>query len=298
MGKKSNITHQCLKELNKQKKFGESKFEAKQAARKAGENSATVRGIYSTVTFYSYVRVCKQFIAETIASHKEVKTFKDCKKYVPEFLQDKEDKGLSAWTLAQYGSALASAYNCRKNDFGYDYPVRHRADIKRCRGVSSSDYRHPEERWDTAKMVLKATGCRRTEALRLRKEDFREAPDGNLEVFKRGKGGIERWCLVNPKYAEELREYLKTAETYPVSGENRLFLKAQLPSGSIHDMRADYARDLYQYFEDRGDVATGKIYHCKGDMLGRSFDKGILSAVSYNLQHSRDNVVVNHYLWK
>jgi AGCS family alanine or glycine:cation symporter len=26
MGKKSNITHQCLKELNKQKKFGESKF--------------------------------------------------------------------------------------------------------------------------------------------------------------------------------------------------------------------------------------------------------------------------------
>ena len=95
-----------------------------------------------------------------------------------------------------------------------------------------------------------------------------------------------------------LREYLKTAETHPVSGENRLFLKAQLPSGSIHDMRADYARDLYQYFEDRGDVATGKIYHCKGDMLGRSFDKGILSAVSYNLQHSRDNVVVNHYLWK
>lgn len=28
MGKKSNIIHQCLKELNKQKKFGESKFEA------------------------------------------------------------------------------------------------------------------------------------------------------------------------------------------------------------------------------------------------------------------------------
>ena len=60
MGKKSNITHQCLKELNKQKKFGESKFEAKQAAKKSGESAATVRGIYSTNTYNSYVKVCKQ----------------------------------------------------------------------------------------------------------------------------------------------------------------------------------------------------------------------------------------------
>lgn len=298
MGKKSNITHQCLKELNKQKKFGESKFEAKQAAKKSGESAATVRGIYSTNTYNSYVKVCKQFIADTIANHKEVKTFKDCKKYVTEFLQNKEDAGASAWTLAQYGCALASAYNCGKNDFNYDYPVRHRANIKRSRGVNSSDYRYPEERWDKAKLILKATGCRRAEALRLRKEDFREGKDGNLEVFKKGKGGIERWCLVNPKYVEELREFLKNAETYPVNGENRLFLKAQLPQGSIHDMRADYAKDLYQYYEARGDVATGKIYHCKADMIGHSFDKGILAAVSYNLQHFRNSVVVNNYLWK
>lgn len=297
MGKKSNITHQCLKELNKQKKFGESKFNAKQAARQSGEK-VVVRGIYSTATYNSYVKVCKQFITETLANHKEIKNFADCRQYVAEFLQSKEEKGVSAWTLGMYGSALASAYDCGKRDFDYNYPVRSRANIKRCRGVSSSNYRHPEEKWDTAKLILKATGCRRKEALRLRKEDFRETNGGNLEVYKRGKGGIERWCLVNPKYTEQLREYLKTAETHPVSGENRLFLKAQLPQGSIHDMRADYARDLYQYFEDRGDVATGKIYHCRGDMLGRSFDKGILSAVSYNLQHSRDNVVVNHYLWK
>ena len=95
-------------------------------------------------TYNSYVKVCKQFIADTIANHKEVKTFKDCKKYVTEFLQNKEDAGASAWTLAQYGCALASAYNCGKNDFNYDYPVRHRANIKRSRGVNSSDYRYPE----------------------------------------------------------------------------------------------------------------------------------------------------------
>lgn len=298
MGKKSNLIHQAHIQLNKQKKFGESKYKAKKEAKSKGESAKTIRGIYSSTTYNSYMKVCKQFISYIIANHREVKKFADCKKYVPEFLHDKEVKGASAWTLSQYGSALASAYNCRKNDFDFDYPARSRADIKRCRGITSSDYRHPEERWDTAKMILKATGCRRTEALRLRKEDFREAEDGNLEVFKRGKGGIERWCLVNPNYTNEIKEYLKTAETHLVNGEDRLFLKAELPKGSIHDMRADYAKDLYEYFENRGDVATGKIYHCKKDMKGRSFDKGILAAVSYNLQHSRDNVVVSNYLWK
>ena len=103
---------------------------------------------------------------------------------------------------------------------------------------------------------------------------------------------------MNPKYKDDLKEYLKTAETHSINGEDRLFLKAQLSQGSIHDLRADYAKDLYQYFENRGDVATGKIYHCRADMIGHSYDKGILQAVSYNLQHSRNNVVVSNYLWK
>ena len=297
MGKKSNLMHQAIKQLNKQKKFGESKFDAKKAARQSGESTA-VRGIYSTATYNSYVKVCKQFITETLANHREVKNFADCRQYVAEFLQAKEEQGVSAWTLGLYGSALASAYGCGKKDFDYNYPVRSRANIKRCRGISSSDYRHPEEKWDTAKLILKATGCSRMEVLRLRKEDFRETNDGNLEAYKRGKGGIERWCLVNPKYKDDLKEYLKTAETHSINGEDRLFLKAQLPQGSIHDLRADYAKDLYQYFENRGDVATGKIYHCRADMIGHSYDKGILQAVSYNLQHSRNNVVVSNYLWK
>ena len=72
MGKKSNLMHQAIKQLNKQKKFGESKFDAKKAARQSGESTA-VRGIYSSATYNSYVKVCKQFITETLANHREVK---------------------------------------------------------------------------------------------------------------------------------------------------------------------------------------------------------------------------------
>lgn len=147
-----------------------------------------------------------------------------------------------------------------KNDFGVQLPTRSRANVIRCRGINSSDYRYPEERWDTIKMVLKATGCRRMEVLRLRREDFRTNKDGNLEVYKRGKGGIERWCLVNPKYTDQIKEWYRTTPSYKIDGEDRLVLKSELPRGAIHDLRADYARDLYEYFEARGDVETGEIY--------------------------------------
>ena len=134
--------------------------------------------------------------------------------------------------------------------------------------------------------------------MRLRKEDFRERSDGNLEVYKRGKGGIERWCLVNPQYSDQVREIVRSAETHNFNGEDRILLKSDLPKSSIHDLRADYARDLYDFFESRGDVATGKIYYCKKEHVGYSYDKGILKEVSENLQHSRPSVVASNYLWK
>lgn len=301
MGKKSKITHQALNNLQKQTRYGQSKHlakeQAKEEAKKAGEKVRAIKGIYSTRTYNSYAKVCRQFIQETLKTHPEVKTFDDCRPYVEEFLESKKDNDASAWTLHQYGSALASAYDCSKKDFNFEYPERSRASIKRCRNEHSSDYRYPEERWDKAKILLKATGCRRMEALRLRKEDFRERNDGNLEVFKRGKNNIERWCLVNPKYTDEIKDFLREAPTHRIDNEDRLLLKAEIPRGSIHDLRADYAKDLYQYYENRGDVATGEKYYCRKELVGKEYDKGILQEVSYNLQHSRNNVVIS-YLWK
>ena len=112
MGKKSNITHQMIKELNKECKFGQSKHQAKEEAKARGENPALVSGIYSQSTYNSYLKVNKQFISDTIRSHREVKSILGCKKYVREFLEKKEEAGVSAWTLNQYGSALAKTFHC------------------------------------------------------------------------------------------------------------------------------------------------------------------------------------------
>lgn len=87
MGKKSNLTHQAIRELNKECHFGQSKYEAKQQAKANGKNPALVSGIYSQATYNSYLKVGRQFIADTIRNHSEVKSLQGCRKYVKEFLE-------------------------------------------------------------------------------------------------------------------------------------------------------------------------------------------------------------------
>lgn len=65
----------------------------------------------------------------------------------------------------------------------------------------------------------------------------------------------------------------------------------------LHYLRAQYAQDLYRYFEGQG-AATGQLYHCRKDRAGDVYDKGILMAVSQNLGHSRCDVVVSHYMYE
>lgn len=81
-------------------------------------------------------------------------------------------------------------------------------------------------------------------------------------------------------------------------GKRRLLPLQALPKDmSLHYLRAQYAQDLYHYFEGQ-DAASGKLYHCRKDRVGDVYDKGILMAVSQNLGHSRCDVVVSHYLYE
>ena len=224
------------------------------------------------------------------------------KKYVPEYMENLKTRGLSAWTQHMYLYAIRSCYHCDVKEFDVTLPERKRADVIRCRDAESNILRNDERYQDIIKMGI-ATGARRNELLRLRKEDFREQVNeagektGLMEVYKRGKNGYEKWCLVNPKYTGWVKVYLTFKEETETGGEKRLFEKREIPQGlPIHDLRADYAKDLYEYYERNG-YADGRIYRCRAELNGIAYDKGILEAVSENLQHHRNNVVVS-YLFK
>ena len=153
------------------------------------------------------------------------------RRYIPEYIDELREKGLSEWTVHSYAYALRSAFHCEIGDLGIELKTRSRADVVRNRDAQDSALRN-DERYEKVVTLAKATGARRMEFLRLRREDFRERTDcngnktGELEVFKRGKNGIERWCLVDPKYNDFVRELIATAPTYHFNGEDRLLRKA------------------------------------------------------------------------
>ena len=306
MSRKTNIIHQFMKELKKECKFSESKHEAKQKAREEAkqnhENYKQVKGIYSTSTYKDYCESLRIFTNYIVKNHSEVKDIEGCKKYIPEYIEHCREKGLSEWSIHKYSYALRSVFHCEIEDLNIVLGERRRADIVRCRDAEESPERN-NEKHKSMITFIKATGCRRAEVLRLRKEDFRERVDslgnktGELEVFKQGKNGIKRWTIVNPNYADFVREFVANHSTINVAGEERLFRKADVPEKlPIHDLRSDYACDLYRYYEEQG-YANGNLYHCRRELKGIHYDKGILCKVSYDLQHSRDNVVID-YLFK
>lgn len=307
MSKKSNLTHEYKKRLKNQCKFGQSKDAAKKAAKEYAKEHNTAyeqpRGIYATKTLKDYDAACNYFLNYCLDKHRyEVKTWDDCRQFASEYIESIKPK-LSAWTIHLYATAIASSYDTKVKDLLPDteLPKRERKNIVRGRSLATKGL-EADERYEKSITILKATGCRRKEALRLRKEDFREQldkngkPTGNLEVFKRGKNGLHRWCMVNPKYTDDVKNFLCHQPTFKVDGEDRLFRKNDIPKSEIHSYRADYARDLYDYYEKQG-FATGNLYRCKKDMAGVVYDKGLLSKVSYDLQHGRNNVVIS-YLWK
>lgn len=305
MSKRNNLIHQYKKNLQQQIRFGASKHQDKldayQKAREANTPYVRPCGIYSTNTYKTYDEICQRYINWVLEHHRqEIKTYEDCKPYVAQWLMEKETEGLSAWSLNVYGSALASSYNIRKSQFGYAFPSRERKHIKRNRFDNLNGKYYSKQQQEAHKMLI-ATGCRRAEILRLRKDDFRKQKDasgretGNLEVYKRGKGGIQRWCLVNPNYTEFVQNFLSQATTHLFGGEDRLFLKSDIPKGGIHSTRAIYAAELYDYYKKEG-YASGKLYHCRKELAGTAYDKGILQKVSYDLQHARHGIVIQ-YLW-
>lgn len=303
MSKKSVFIHQYKKALKSQLRLGQSKHDAKikkrEECRRENKPFEPIQGIYATSTLKTYDEICNRFVHFVLLHYKEeVKSYADCLPFAKEWLESKKD--LSAFTLHTYAAALASSFNVKTHDLGFTLPIRERKNIKRNRNDDlTGNYKTKRQR--DAFTMLKATGCRRAEILRLRKEDFRKElditgnPTGNLEVYKRGKGGIKRWCLVNPSYTDFVTKFLETAKTYVHAEEERLFEKNDIPKNGVHSTRAIYACDLYLYFEKKG-YATGKKYHCRKELAGISYDKGILAKVSFNLQHSRNNVVIN-YLW-
>lgn len=296
--------HEVKAALAKRDKRGQSKHAAKQAARAEAQRTHTsytqITGLYATSSYTTYVKQALTAL-RWIADRYGCKRLDECRPYLPVYFAEMQARGLSAWTIRTRVYALCSVYGADYASlFAVEHlPARHRADIKRGRQISAADARHNTPEQQAVRTIARACGARRGGILALTAEDL-IARDGRLYVHLQEKGGKVREAIVLPAYEAAVREIFaacagnsKAAET---GGKQRLFSRSALPKDMpLHYLRAQYAQDLYRYYEAQG-AASGRLYHCRADRKGKTYDKGILMAVSHNLGHSRCDVVVSHYL--
>ena len=302
---KKRLTHEVKTALSQNDKRGQSKHAAKQTARAEAQRTHTsytqITGLYATSSYSTYVKQALVAL-RWIADHYGCKRLEECRPYLPAYYAAMQEQGLSAWTVRTRVYALCSVYSDDYTTlFGVErLPARHRAEIKRGRQISASDNRHHTLEQEAVRTIARACGARRGGLLGLTVEDLIER-EGHLYVHLLEKGGKEREAIVLPDYENAVREifaiYADNPKAATTGGKRRLFSRSALPKDMpLHYLRAQYAQDLYRYYEAQG-AATGELYHCRADRKGQFYDKGILKAVSHNLGHSRCDVVVSHYLW-
>lgn len=298
------LTHEIKAALAKHDMRGQSKHTAKQEARTEAQRMHTkytqITGLYATSSYSTYQKQAMTAL-RWIADRYGCKHLDDCRPHLSAYYAEMQARGLSAWTIRTRVYALCSVYGADYTVlFGvYRLPARHRADIKRGRQINAADIRHNTPEQQAVRMIARACGARRSGILGLTGEDL-IVRDEHLYVYLNEKGGKEREAIVLPQYKAAVEEIFSTYAKNPnaaiTGGKKRLFSRSALPKDMpLHYLRAEYARDLYQHYAAQG-AATGRLYHCRADRKGQSYDKGVLMAVSHNLGHSRCDVVVSHYL--
>lgn len=285
MSKRPSLTKQVCDALYCQSRFGQSKYDAKQeiisSDRASGSeskkwNPARVEGIYSIETMKTYRKKSIEFM-DWVKQKQGCKWFNEAKLYVDEYLQERMDKGDSAWTLQLRRAALRKLYQDMNLANEVKLPLRRKSEIVRSRGHKAMDKKFSVERNRELIDFCGATGLRRHEIQALKVGDVYEA-DGRTWVYVRqGKGGRPRTVPVLKDLENRVLEIIAGKELDSQVIEN-------IPvRADIHSYRRDYANALYCEL-------AGEEFNPKNK------DLSAIRQVSCALGHNRLDVVTRNYL--
>lgn len=294
MGRKNKkyfqtLHQQAYKRLVGMQAFGESK-RASMAEGTAKEK------IFSFNTYKTYWKHSKYFLAWVKKNHPECTTLKSTRKYANEWLKERENQGLSAWTIHTEAKSVGKLLGITPDDPDYFVPPeRHRADIKRSRVDCARDLHFSKTNNDELIKFCQGTGLRRRELEALRGRDLmtrgqieeeisqiealaKRTPEQNkhLEVLRdtrmfdseyfchvrNGKGGRERISPIVGKNVTQVMERMRDT-----AADQKVWLHVN-SNADIHSYRSDYAMTIYRSYAreieqipyDRVNAGTGHRY--------------------------------------
>ncbi|MCH5191867.1 MAG: hypothetical protein J1F23_06840 [Oscillospiraceae bacterium] len=290
--------------------MGESRHNAKiELKEKMGEDyrfGMSVDTIHSYKTFDIYTEHCNRFV-EWCINEKGVNKYSslnNIKQYAKEYLQAREEKGLSLYTLKSEKSALGKLYG-ETIDYKFQKP-RTTKEITRSRNEVKNDKHFSVEKNQDLVDICRATGGRREDIEKLTKDCFFTDKNGQMWVrFEQSKGGRDRIAPVLPEYQARVQMILETREP-----NTPLFSNIH-GAADIHSFRREYAQELYkavcnndtlkekilsEYPARNEPNIKGDTYHSHDKENQFKGDRDNIYIVSEALGHNRLEVSVNHYL--
>ena len=193
--------------------------------------------IFTESSFNRYLKVikrfCKYLAAKFQTSHL---TMFEAEKYIQEYIDVREARGLSADTLNTDLSALCKVFGRRTIEFRH--PPRHGAHLK------NDSTKYNTETGETTRDVALTTGLRRRELGHLKVDDIKFIDCETVHIFSIGKGGKHnRTVLKGIVAVSKLKEYIREAEE---KGSDFLLTKAEarVPD-ALHYCRAICAQNTY-----------------------------------------------------
>lgn len=276
--------------------IGDSRFEAKQAAREEAKSRGEKIWAFSTGRIHAHkTRVTYQehtlrFIKWARAGE-GIKTLADldarADELASDWLQREIAAGKSAYTLKTERSALRMFFGDRALAGDVTLPERKITDIKRSRGPAARDKHFQPANWQPLIQFEQSVGLRRDELGRICVEDVQEYRGQLMAHVRNGKGGRPRYAPVLPGHEAAVLAVVQGRDP-----EERIF--DRLPSAAdIHSYRRDYAQALYFYH------APGwpTLPPAKQRRLKPSdYNREAAMKVSEALGHSRLDVVLRDYL--
>lgn len=299
MGRKVNLKIQMHKQINNLIAIGTSRHEMKKLT---GNNSSPF--IHSASTADAYRQTVNEFSSWLKNEKSDIWDTKDLsaisKDIAYEYLQERESKGLSAWTITKDLSAINKVLDLGLNKREGNLSERRLQDITRSREVKEHDFKYNQTNYSQQIDIARAFGLRResiTGGNYAVKESSFFIKNNNLYVSVIEKGGRyrEAQCLESYKndivsrYDVEFRDSFTKNEfiEHYVDDKNNALFDSYTAKIDNHAFRSEYATNLYK------ELASQKE-NLLNDYKG--YDSELLKEVSENLGHSRLSVVVSHYL--
>lgn len=180
---------------------------------------------------------------------------KDKKELIQEYEKWLESECYSASTIHTYLAPICKGFDINMSDI--DKPRRSAGLIKRSRDITANVQGKAEaekEEFERLVNAQRALGIRRSELANLKGNDLIKTQNRGMYVrVRRGKGGKYQLQRVLPQHEKTIERIFKDVG----KDENVFSCREMSNKIDLHGMRADVAKEAYDYYSERIKNETG-----------------------------------------